>query len=134
MWTTIQRLPSNHGIVAKRIKTHANTPLFCHTGRGRALFSSTRAPCLSSPSNPLRDDAVSKKSDASSGMKSTSGTSSTERSTQTKKGKTMAQLDEEMRLAMEGRAGDGGESGVELEDGKPVSMKRGVRDNMFRYI
>ena len=48
--------------------------------------------------------------------------------------KTMAEVDEEMRRAMEGMAGDGGESGVELEDGKPVSMKRGVRENMFRYI
>lgn len=52
----------------------------------------------------------------------------------TKAKKTQAQMDEELRAAMEGRAGDGGESGLELEDGKPVSMKRGVRDNMFRYI
>ncbi|KAF2761586.1 PLP-dependent transferase [Pseudovirgaria hyperparasitica] len=33
---------------------------------------------------------------------------------------------------MAGLAGDGGEAGVELEDGQPVSMKRSVRDNMFR--
>lgn len=46
----------------------------------------------------------------------------------------MAQLDEEMRMAMEGHAGDGGEAGLELEGGKAVSMKRGVRENMFRYI
>ena len=51
-----------------------------------------------------------------------------------KKKKTMAQLDEEMRMAMEGHAGDGGEAGLELEGGKAVSMKRGVRENMFRYI
>lgn len=51
-----------------------------------------------------------------------------------KKKKTMAQLDEEMRLAMEGIAGDGGEAGAELEDGKPVAMKRSVKENMFRYI
>lgn len=48
--------------------------------------------------------------------------------------KTMAELDQEMRSAMEGLAGDGGEAGLELEDGKAVSMKRGVRENMFRYI
>ncbi|KIY01735.1 uncharacterized protein Z520_01873 [Fonsecaea multimorphosa CBS 102226] len=48
--------------------------------------------------------------------------------------KSMADADEEMRRAMENLAGDGGESGVELEDGKPVAMKRGVRENMFRYI
>lgn len=46
----------------------------------------------------------------------------------------MAEADEEMRRAMETLAGDGGESGVEFEDGKPVAMKRGVRENMFRYI
>lgn len=48
--------------------------------------------------------------------------------------KTQAQLDEELMAAMEGRAGDGGLAGAELEGGKAVSMKRGVRDNMFRYI
>jgi hypothetical protein len=48
--------------------------------------------------------------------------------------KTMAQLDEELRLKMAGLAGDGGEAGVELEDGQPVSMKRSVKNNMFRYI
>jgi hypothetical protein len=46
----------------------------------------------------------------------------------------MAQLDEELRLKMAGLAGDGGEAGVELEDGQPVSMKRSVKNNMFRYI
>lgn len=51
-----------------------------------------------------------------------------------KRSKTMAELDQEMRSAMEGLAGDGGEAGLELEDGKAVSMKRGVRENMFRYI
>lgn len=50
------------------------------------------------------------------------------------KQKTMAQLDEEMRQKMEGLAGDGGEAGAELEDGKPVAMKRSVKENMFRYI
>jgi hypothetical protein len=48
--------------------------------------------------------------------------------------KTMAQLDDEMKRAMESLAGDGGEAGVELEGGQPVAMKRSVRENMFRYI
>ncbi|KIW21405.1 hypothetical protein PV08_01985 [Exophiala spinifera] len=48
--------------------------------------------------------------------------------------KSMAQADEEMRNIMEGLSGDGGASGAELEDGKPVAMKRSVRENMFRYI
>lgn len=51
-----------------------------------------------------------------------------------KRKKTMAELDAEMQAAMEGHAGDGGLAGAELEGGKAVSMKRGVRDNMFRYI
>jgi hypothetical protein len=72
------------------------------------------------------------------------------------KKKTMAELDEELRQKMSGLAGDGGEAGVELEGGQvclidhfeclpwdcltnflisqPVSMKRSVRENMFRYI
>lgn len=50
------------------------------------------------------------------------------------KQKTMAEPDEELKLKMEGLAGDGGEAGVELEDGQPVAMKRSVKNNMFRYI
>ncbi|KAI1112425.1 hypothetical protein F5Y14DRAFT_272523 [Nemania sp. NC0429] len=48
--------------------------------------------------------------------------------------KTTAQRDEELRQKMSGIAGDGGESGVEYEDGQPVAMRRSVRNNMFRYI
>lgn len=48
--------------------------------------------------------------------------------------KTMAQLDEEMRLKMEGISGDGGASGVEYEDGKAEGLRRGVKSNMFRVI
>ena len=51
-----------------------------------------------------------------------------------KRKKTMAELDEELRQKLEGRSGDGGAAGLELEGGKPVAMKRGVRDNMFRLI
>ncbi|TLD34402.1 Polygalacturonase [Venturia nashicola] len=50
------------------------------------------------------------------------------------KPKTQAELDRELELKMAGLAGDGGEAGLELEDGKAVSMKRSVRENMFRYI
>ncbi len=46
----------------------------------------------------------------------------------------MAELDEELRLKLEGISGDGGEAGLELENGRPVAMKRGVKDNMFRLI
>ena len=50
------------------------------------------------------------------------------------KKKTVAQLDQELMQKMAGHAGDGGESGVEYEDGQPVAMKRSVKNNMFRYI
>lgn len=51
-----------------------------------------------------------------------------------KKVKTQAELDAEFQLRMQEHSGDGGVSGVEYEDGKPVSMKRSVKNNMFRYI
>ncbi|OTA55097.1 hypothetical protein K449DRAFT_438927 [Hypoxylon sp. EC38] len=50
------------------------------------------------------------------------------------KKKTMAELDAELQQRMSGLSGDGGEAGVEYEDGKPVAMKRSVKNNMFRYI
>ncbi|CAD0042089.1 unnamed protein product [Aureobasidium pullulans] len=51
-----------------------------------------------------------------------------------KKPKTQAELDHELRQKMAGMSGDGGDAGVEYEDGVPVSMKRSVKNNMFRYI
>lgn len=54
--------------------------------------------------------------------------------TQPEKKKTMSELDEELKLKLEGMSGEGGEAGLELEDGKPTAMKRGVRSNMFRLI
>lgn len=50
------------------------------------------------------------------------------------KKKTMAELDAELQQKMSGISGDGGEAGIEYEDGKPVAMKRSVKNNMFRYI
>jgi hypothetical protein len=52
----------------------------------------------------------------------------------TKKKKTLAQIDEEMRRAMEDRAGEGGAHGAIIEGGKEVAMARAVKENMFRYI
>ena len=48
--------------------------------------------------------------------------------------KTLADRDEELRLRMAALAGDGGEAGIEYENGVPVAMKRSVKNNMFRYI
>ena len=57
-----------------------------------------------------------------------------EKSLTLKRKKTMAELDTELREKLEGRSGDGGAAGLELEDGKPAAMKRSVRENMFRLI
>ncbi|KAL4925464.1 uncharacterized protein BDV17DRAFT_185647 [Aspergillus undulatus] len=48
--------------------------------------------------------------------------------------KTVAQEDEELRRRLEEMSGEGGAAGIEYEDGKPQTMKRSVRNNMFRYI
>lgn len=54
--------------------------------------------------------------------------------TQQQKKKTMAELDDELRLKLEGISGEGGGAGIEYEGGKAVGLKRGVRENMFRVI
>lgn len=82
---------------------------------------------LSSTISQEKDQKEAKTSDASNEQRQ-------QQDKPPRKPKTMAELDQEMRSAMEGLAGDGGEAGLELEDGKAVSMKRGVRENMFRYI
>lgn len=46
----------------------------------------------------------------------------------------MAELDEELRLKLEGISGEGGAAGLEYENGKAVGLKRGVKENMFRVI
>ncbi|KAK5624812.1 hypothetical protein RRF57_000528 [Xylaria bambusicola] len=50
------------------------------------------------------------------------------------KTKTVAQFNEELKQKMSDIAGDGGAAGIEYKDGKPVAMKRSVKNNMFRYI
>jgi len=50
------------------------------------------------------------------------------------KKKTQAELDEELRLKLEGISGEGGSAGIEYEGGKSVGLKRGVKENMFRVI
>ncbi|TEB21929.1 hypothetical protein FA13DRAFT_757644 [Coprinellus micaceus] len=50
------------------------------------------------------------------------------------KSMTTAERDARMKEILDDRSGDGGVAGLELEDGRPVAMKRGVRDNMFRLI
>lgn len=64
---------------------------------------------------------------------STSTESKSELSGAAKK-KTVAEMDEELRLKLEGMSGGGGSAGVEYEGGKAEGLKRGVKSNMFRVI
>ena len=48
--------------------------------------------------------------------------------------KSQAQADLELKQKLEAISGGGGEAGLELENGEPVAMKRGVKQNMFRLI
>ncbi|KAH7130576.1 hypothetical protein B0J11DRAFT_255035 [Dendryphion nanum] len=88
-------------------------------------FSSIQSRCVSTQTKPDTGGIPSQTSDPSS--------KPSEEVIKQKK-KTQAELDKELELKMKGIAGDGGESGVELEDGQPVALKRGVKNNMFRYI
>ncbi|KAH0288292.1 hypothetical protein M436DRAFT_48415 [Aureobasidium namibiae CBS 147.97] len=100
--------------------------------RSLSRSSPLRAACLRqtrlASSNPK---SASSPTDAQSTQKQSTPTSQSE---QPKKHKTLAELDEELRQKMAGHSGDGGDAGIEYEDGQPVSMKRSVKNNMFRYI
>ncbi|KAF2869773.1 hypothetical protein BDV95DRAFT_576306 [Massariosphaeria phaeospora] len=103
--------------------------------RTQASFTA-RIHSIPAPAVPLYSRLSSSESDAASKkLKDEPTTQSAKTSEQSPpKKKTQAELDKELELKMQGLSGDGGESGVEMEDGQPVSMKRSVRNNMFRYI
>lgn len=48
--------------------------------------------------------------------------------------RSVAELDAELQEKLADRSGEGGAAAVEYEDGKPASIKRSVKNNMFRYI
>jgi hypothetical protein len=121
---------------------HAFKPIFIRDGRivARAFLSSvassqaptaeTSTTIIHKTTEPITEKtstAVIHKTTESPGQKQTHAKPSVN-------GKTLAELDEDLRQKMAAMVGDGGEAGVEYEDGKPVAMKRGVRENMFRYI
>ena len=88
----------------------------------------------STPSTSSGSHSTSPNITASSGLSGGRSAKGVFAEQQKPKRKTQAQMDEELRMRMEDMAGEGGAAGVEYEDGKPVAMKRGVRENMFRYI
>jgi hypothetical protein len=46
----------------------------------------------------------------------------------------MLEADEEVTLKLEGISGEGGCTCVENEDGKAAGLKRGVKENMLRWL
>ncbi|KAL1587426.1 hypothetical protein WHR41_03764 [Cladosporium halotolerans] len=98
------------------------TALAPHTTNSIRLSSSTSNSSSQKPPSQAKLEADERSAEQKSSSEPGSGK------------KTMAQMDEELRQKMSGLAGDGGEAGVEFEDGQPVSMKRSVKNNMFRYI
>lgn len=102
-------------------------------------FHHTNRACLSSSSptasvtNQAGANQVSTSSQQPKQDESKTLDKKTEKSTPVRK-KTMAELDEELRLKLEGMSGDGGSAGVEYEGGKAEGLKRGVKSNMFRVI
>ena len=99
---------------------------------GRILLRQARFRRINSSSYQT-SRSLSKPTNQSSQSKS-QGVDAKEKERIEQRKKTMAELDEEVRAKLEGRSGDGGAAGLELEGGKPVAMKRGVRENMFRLI
>ncbi|CZT23219.1 uncharacterized protein RCC_08930 [Ramularia collo-cygni] len=81
-----------------------------------------------SPTASQSDDTAARK-DADPVVLEAEKVAATEKST-----KTMAEKDAELMQKLAGISGDGGESGVEYEDGKASAMKRSVKNNMFRLI
>ncbi|PNS18443.1 hypothetical protein CAC42_6260 [Sphaceloma murrayae] len=57
---------------------------------------------------------------------------SDEKASGVKRKPTQLELDAQLQSKLKGAFGD--DSGIEFEDGQPVSMKRSVKNNMFRYI
>ncbi|KAI5925550.1 hypothetical protein F4810DRAFT_659114 [Camillea tinctor] len=106
--------------IPKVRKTHPIRDLFA--------FQAGHVRWLVSPSIPKSQDQQPN-ADRDSTKKETNDVS-----TQHQKNPTVAEKDEELRLKMSGLSGDGGSAGIEYEDGKPVALKRSVKNNMFRYI
>ncbi|KAK0701549.1 hypothetical protein B0T21DRAFT_378864 [Apiosordaria backusii] len=118
------RLPQRTAAFSRLSKSGFEAPLIPHASQTRSIqqqFHQQNNPQSSSKTTP-----------PTAGEKPPPDAK--ENAAQLKKKKTLKELDEELRLKMEGLSGEGGASGVEYEDGKAVAMKRGVRDNMFRYI
>lgn len=105
-------------------------------GLHNPIRNTTRPALFSTTQRTHSDSTTQPQGTAQNSAKATPKESkaTAESPSQQPKKKTMAELDEELKLKMEGISGDGGSSGVEYEGGKAEGLKRGVKDNMFRVI
>lgn len=101
--------------------TALNSIRFAIPRLSRSIATSSSEP----PEEPSQDDKTLEKS--------AQAVQSMPTSTH-KPAKSIAEQDAEMMRKLAGISGEGGEAGIEYEDGKPVAMKRGVKNNMFRLI
>ncbi|KAH8783105.1 hypothetical protein F5883DRAFT_135690 [Diaporthe sp. PMI_573] len=101
---------------------------FHHTG----AVSSLQAKSVPSQEGGVNQDQTAVHQNPGQGISSAAGKKA-ESSSAAKK-KTVAEMDEELRLKLEGRSGGGGLAGIEYEGGKAEGLKRGVKSNMFRVI
>ncbi|KAL9125597.1 MAG: hypothetical protein Q9217_005223 [Psora testacea] len=95
-------------------------------------WTAVRARCASTQASEAQQSSPkSEHNQTGSSNRDTAGSSKTPPAKMTK---TQAEEDAELRQKLESISGGGGEAGLELEDGQPVAMKRGVKNNMFRLI
>ncbi|KAI9759883.1 MAG: hypothetical protein M4579_002008 [Chaenotheca gracillima] len=97
-------------------------------------YSSFNSPASDSPANPTNSNRQDTPASAAESKSDTSQKEGQKEGQKDKQTKSVSQTDEEVRQKLEAMSGEGGEAGLELENGKPVAMKRSVRENMFRLI
>ncbi|OBT93339.1 hypothetical protein VE01_08457 [Pseudogymnoascus verrucosus] len=111
----------------KRALTHASSSLRPHSSINAVryyFFSSTTS----------REQPAKEPTEPTQPVKSSTPEPPAEPVKVKVRSKTIAELDEELKLKLEEISGEGGAAGLEYENGKAVAMKRGVKDNMFRLI
>ena len=124
-------------LVKRRVKSSTDTSTCWKSTKSTfipPLFRPVSSISSSEPKDPIhqsQEKSVQNLNPKNNSASSGHGTRSDEKS---QKPKTIKELDDELRMKMAGLAGDGGEAGVEYEDGEPTPMKRSVRNNLFRVI
>lgn len=111
---------------ATKVSSRAPLTNYMICGSRPVLFSTSQTTCSeNNNATSAQVNKLGKNEETSTGAQGTPNKA---------KKKSMAELDEELKLKMESMSGDGGSAGVEYENGKAEGLKRGVKDNMFRVI